>query len=109
MLPKKKIRRVNTVSWISGNRAAELQASFENWGLAAEPAFLPLIQALHSLADRERHVEEKKLIEAVAAQLKLNRRKVVEAGVVREESTLEEWAARADRTQVPIPSAGENQ
>jgi hypothetical protein len=109
MLPKKKIRRVNTVSWISGNRAAELQASFENWGLAAEPAFLPLIQALHTLADRERRAEEKKVIEALAAQLKLNRRTLVEAGVVREESTLEEWAARVDRTQAPISTAEETQ
>lgn len=92
---------------LSGNRAAEVQECFENWGLAAEPAFLPLIQALHSLADREGRAEEKKLIEALAAQLKLNRRKVVEAGVVREESTLEDWAARVDRTPETIPA--ENQ
>jgi len=94
---------------LSGNRAAELQEGFENWGLAAEPAFLPLIQALHSLADRERRAEEKKLIEALAAQLKLNRRTVVEAGVVREESTLEDWAARVDRTEEPISPGGESQ
>ena len=59
---------------LSTNRATEVQENFENWGLAAEPVFLPLIQALHSLADRERRAEEKKLIEALAAQLKLNRR-----------------------------------
>jgi hypothetical protein len=89
---------------LSGNRAAEVQECFESWGLAAEPAFLPLIQALHSLADREARTEEKKLIEALAAQLKLNRRKVVEAGLVREESTLEDWAARVDRTTETIPA-----
>jgi putative DNA methylase len=94
---------------LSGNRAAELQENFENWGLAAEPAFLPLIQALHSLADRERRSEEKKLIEALAAQLKLNRRKVVEAGVVREESTLEDWAASVHRTEGPAPTVGETE
>jgi putative DNA methylase len=76
---------------LATNRAAEVQERFENWGLAVEPAFLPLIQALHSLADRERHIEEKKLIEALAAQLKLNRRAVIEDGKVQEISTLPGW------------------
>ena len=86
---------------LSGNRAAEVQECFENWGLAAEPAFLPLIQALHSLADRERRAEEKKLIEALAAQLKLNRRTVVNAGVVSEEPTLAGWSTGVGREEIP--------
>ena len=94
---------------LSGNRGAEVQESFENWGLAAEPAFLPLIQALHSLADRERRAEEKKLIEALAAQLKLNRRKVVEAGVVSEEPTLTGWANEIGRSRDAIPTPAESQ
>jgi hypothetical protein len=86
---------------LSGNRGAEVQESFENWGLAAEPAFLPLIQALHSLADRERRAEEKKLIEALAAQLKLNRRTVVKEGVVSEEVTLSGWHSEVGRDAIP--------
>jgi putative DNA methylase len=89
---------------LSGNRAAEVQECFENWGLAAEPAFLPLIQALHSLADRETRAEEKKLIEALAAQLKLNRRTVVNAGVVSEEPTLTGWSAGVGREAIPAPA-----
>ncbi len=94
---------------LSGNRAAEVQECFENWGLAAEPAFLPLLQALHSLADRERRAEEKKLVEALAAQLKLNRRKVVEAGVVSEEPTLTGWANELGRSRDAIPASAESQ
>ena len=94
---------------LSSNRAAEVQESFENWGLAAEPVFLPLMQALHSLADRERRAEEKKLIEALAAQLKLNRRTVVQAGVVSEEPTLKGWGTEVGRRRDAIPIPVENQ
>ena len=67
------------------------------------------MQALHSLADRERRAEEKKLIEALAAQLKLNRRTVVQAGVVSEEPTLTGWGNEVGRRRDAIPIPAESQ
>jgi adenine-specific DNA methylase len=108
--PAPLIDRLHRLTFLlSANRAAEVQESYENWGLAAEPAFLPLIQALHSLADRERRAEEKKLIEALAAQLKLNRRTVVEDGKVCEVPTLSGWGAEVGRTTETISNPVETQ
>jgi putative DNA methylase len=92
---------------LAANRAAEVQECFENWALAAEPAFLPLIQALHSLADREQHLEEKKLIEALAAQLKLGRRTVVDDGKVQEISTLPGWDPDVGRARAEFSNQSE--
>ena len=67
------------------NQAADVQTQYEAWGLASERAFPPLIQATRELAMRDRNDTERRLIEAVATQLKFTRRQVVEEGVVKDE------------------------
>ena len=67
------------------NQAAEVQTQYEAWGLASERAFPPLIQATRELAMRDRQDTERRLIEAIATQLKFTRRQVVEEGVVTDE------------------------
>jgi adenine-specific DNA methylase len=67
------------------NQAANVQTQYEAWGLASERAFPPLIQATRELAMRDRNDTERRLIEAVATQLKFTRRQVVEQGVAKDE------------------------
>ncbi|MEX0806284.1 MAG: DUF1156 domain-containing protein [Candidatus Binatia bacterium] len=67
------------------NQAADVQKQYEAWGLASERAFPPLIQATRELAMRDRNDTERRLIEAVATQLKFTRRQVVEEGIVKDE------------------------
>ena len=67
------------------NQASDVQTQYEAWGLAGERAFPPLIQATRELAMRDRNDAERRLIEAVATQLKFTRRQVVEEGVVKDE------------------------
>lgn len=66
------------------NQAAEMQTQYEAWGLASERAFPALIQATRELAMRDRKDTERRLIEAIATQLKFTRRHV-EDGVVKDE------------------------
>lgn len=66
------------------NRVSEVQQLFDNWGLASERAFAPLLQAVRELSLRDRDDKEKRLVEALAAQLKMNKRTVLVNNVVRE-------------------------
>jgi len=66
------------------NRASEVQQAFDSWGLAGERAFTPLLQAVRELAVRDRCDTERRLVEALATQLKMNRRVVVVGDVVEE-------------------------
>jgi hypothetical protein len=59
------------------NRASEMQEAYDGWGLAGDPAFKPLLQAVRELALRDRQDTERRIVEAVATQLHLNRRSVV--------------------------------
>lgn len=61
------------------NRAAEVQQYYDSWGLANDRAFPPLLQAVRELALHDRQDTERRLVEALATQLKLNRRQVVVA------------------------------
>jgi hypothetical protein len=66
------------------NRADEVQSLYESWGLASERAFPPLLQAIRELALQDGNETERRLVEALATQLKLSRQQVVEDGVVKE-------------------------
>lgn len=56
------------------NRASEVQQAFDNWGLANDRAFAPLLQAVRELALRDKDDTEKRLVEALAVQLKMTKR-----------------------------------
>jgi len=66
------------------NRAAEVQQNFEAWGLASEKAFKPLLQAVRELAVRDKQDPERRLVEALATQLRMNRKTVVAADGLKE-------------------------
>jgi hypothetical protein len=67
------------------NQAGEVQSLYESWGLASERAFPPLLQAIRELALEDGNETERRLVEALATQLKLSRQQVMEDGVVKEE------------------------
>jgi putative DNA methylase len=66
------------------NQAADVQRLYDEWGLASEQAFPPLLQAIRELALQDGNDTERRLVEALATQLKLTRRQVVEDGVLKE-------------------------
>jgi len=66
------------------NRASEVQTAYDTWGLAGDPAFPRLLQAVRELAVQNHQAEEQRLVESLASQLKMYRRVVVEEGVVKE-------------------------
>jgi len=67
------------------NQAGEVQPLYESWGLASERAFPPLLQAIRELAFQDGNETERRLVEALATQLKLRRQQVTEDGAVKEE------------------------
>jgi hypothetical protein len=66
------------------NRASEVQQTFDSWGLASERAFAPLLQAVRELALRDNDDTERRLVEALAAQLKMNKRTILVNNVATE-------------------------
>lgn len=74
------------------NRASDVQAAYDLWGLAGDPAFPRVMQAVRELALENHEAEEQRLVESLASQLKMNRR-VVENSVVKETSLFEYAAA----------------
>ena len=62
------------------NQAGEVQSLYESWGLASERAFPPLLQAIRELAFQDGNETERRLVEALATQLKLTRQQVAEDG-----------------------------
>jgi hypothetical protein len=75
------------------NRASDVQAAYDQWGLAGDPAFPRLLQAVRELSLEDHETEEQRLVESLASQLKMYRR-VVENGMVKEDP-LFEYGARA--------------
>jgi hypothetical protein len=71
------------------NRTYEVQQAFDGWGLASERAFSPLLQAIRELAVRDGKDTERRLVEALATQLKMNRKVVIADNVVREAALFE--------------------
>lgn len=68
------------------NRAVEVQQLFEVWGLANERAFKPLLQAVRELAVRDKQDAERRLVEALATQLRMNRKTIIVANEMKEVS-----------------------
>jgi len=68
------------------NRTMEVQQLFDTWGLANERAFKPLLQAVRELAVRDKQDSERRLVEALATQLKMNRKIVIVANETKEVS-----------------------
>lgn len=68
------------------NRTSEVQELFNRWGLSNEKAFKPLLQAVRELAVRDKQDPERRLVEALATQLRMNRKTVKVADEVREVS-----------------------
>ncbi|MCI0539270.1 MAG: DUF1156 domain-containing protein [Verrucomicrobiales bacterium] len=66
------------------NQAADIQRIYDEWGLASERAFPPLLQAMRELALQDGNDIERRLVESLASQLKLTRQQVVEEGVIKE-------------------------
>jgi len=66
------------------NRAVEVQQRSDEWGLANERAFQPLLQAVRELAVRDKQDSERRLVEALASQLKMNRKTIVVANEMKE-------------------------
>jgi adenine-specific DNA methylase len=71
------------------NRTIEVQQAFDSWGLLSERAFKPLLQATRELAVRDKQDSERRLVEALATQLRMNRKTVVLADEVKEVSLFE--------------------
>ena len=66
------------------NQAGEVQSLYESWGLASERAFPPMLQAIRELALQDGNETERRLVEALASQLKLSRQQVMEDGAVKD-------------------------
>ncbi|MBX9723631.1 MAG: hypothetical protein K2X81_19660, partial [Candidatus Obscuribacterales bacterium] len=60
------------------NQTSEVQQLYDAWGLANNRAFSPLLQAVRELAVQDKQSSEQRMVEALATQLKLNRKQVVE-------------------------------
>ncbi|HZT32812.1 MAG TPA: DUF1156 domain-containing protein [Bryobacteraceae bacterium] len=71
------------------NRTMEVQQLFDSWGLANERAFKPLLQAVRELALRDGQEAERRIVEALATQLKMNRKVVIVANEAKEVSLFE--------------------
>ena len=68
------------------NRTVEVQQRFDAWGLTNKRAFKPLLQAVRELAVRDKQDSERRLVEALATQLKMNRKIVIVANETKEVS-----------------------
>ncbi|HBL53863.1 MAG TPA: hypothetical protein DDZ34_07545 [Syntrophaceae bacterium] len=60
------------------NRITDVQQLFDTWALASEKAFAPLLQAVRELALRDKDDTERRIAEALASQLKVTKRTVLE-------------------------------
>ena len=78
------------------NRADDVQAKYEEWGLAGDPAFPRVLQAVRELALEDHEGEEQRLVESLASQLKMNRRVIVQDNVVRETSLFDYGASSSE-------------
>ena len=67
-------------------RTVDIQELFENWGLSNERAFKPVLQAVRELAVRDGQDDERRLVEALATQLRMNRKTVMVANEMKEVS-----------------------
>jgi adenine-specific DNA methylase len=77
-LPAPLIDRLHRLMFLfKQNRAADVQQLYEAWSLASDRAFKPLLQAARELAVRDKQDTERRLVEALATQLRMNRKTVI--------------------------------
>ena len=90
--PSPLIDRVQRLLYLlNQGRTSDVQQLFNQWALASEPAFKPLLQALRELALRDKQDLECRMVEALATTLNMNTRRVVTPeGVLREAPLFEE-------------------
>jgi hypothetical protein len=69
-------------------RTSDVQQLFNQWALASEPAFKPLLQALRELSLRDKQDLECRMVEALATTLNMNTRRVVTPEGVMQETPL---------------------
>lgn len=81
------------------NRTVDLQSAFDTWGLASERAFKPLLQAVRELAVRDKQESERRLVEALATQLRMSRKTIIVADEMKEVSLFD---AVEDAGQIQI-------
>ena len=81
------------------NRTAEVQDLFDSWALSSERAFKPLLQAVRELAVRDKQDAERRLVEALATQLRMNRKTIIVANEMKEVSLFD---SVEDANQVQI-------
>lgn len=79
------------------NRADEVQAKYEEWGLSGDPVFPRVMQAIRELALKDHQAEEQRLVESLASQLRMNR-KTMQDNVVRETSLFEYATGESEET-----------
>lgn len=60
-------------------------------GLSNDRAFKPLLQAVRELAVRDKQESERRLVEALATQLRMSRKMIVVANEMKEVSLLMRW------------------
>jgi hypothetical protein len=74
------------------NRTVEVQQAFDSWGLSSERAFKPLLQAARELAVRDKQDSERRFVEALATQLRMNRKTITVANEMKEVPLFEDLA-----------------
>ena len=86
------------------NRGNDVQSTYDAWGLKGDPAFPRLLQAIRELALESHQAEERRLIESLAIQLKMNRNIVVKDGEVRETPLFEYGIVTNEEMSWPGPN-----
>lgn len=71
------------------NRASDVQAAYDQWGLKGDPAFPRLLQAVRELALESHQTEEQRLVESLASQLKMNRTVILKDNQIQEAALFE--------------------
>lgn len=90
------------MSLFQKNQTIEVQKLYDTWGLANEQAFKPLLQAVRELASDQGQDTERRLVEALASQLKMNRRTVVVGREIREEPLFYDHDGTADELEKEV-------
>jgi len=90
------------MSLFQKNQTIEVQKLYDSWGLANEQAFKPLLQAVRELASDQGQDTERRLVEALASQLKMNRKTVVVGREIREEPLFNDHERTSDELEKEV-------
>lgn len=90
------------MSLFQKNQTVEVQKLFDSWGLANERAFKPVLLAVRELASDQGQDTERRLVEALASQLKMNRKTVMVGQEIREEQLFDDHDGTADELKKEV-------